>query len=126
MPMPNDAARSTKTAGTMTSRRGGSREVPLDGEMSTRKSVRHLRCNASTPFRAMGATGARSCRYPGMRPALRPLYCLPVGDHCALTLRLQCGRTVDLVFFDGAGICGSVGVWSLAGHAVHFVVAGDA
>jgi hypothetical protein len=60
-----------------------------------------------------------------MQPALTPLYCLPVGDHCALTLRLPCGRSLDLVLFDGGGCTRSVGVWKLRGRAVLVVAAAE-
>lgn len=75
---------------------------------------------------ALDATTPRARRYMGMQLALRPLYTLPVGGHCALTLRLPCGRSLDLVLYDGGGHARSVFVWSMRGHAVHFVVAGDA
>jgi hypothetical protein len=62
----------------------------------------------------------------GMQLALRPLYTVPIGDHCAVVLRLPCGRSVDLIIYDGSGVTTTVCVWRVAGCAVHFVVARDA
>lgn len=61
-----------------------------------------------------------------MQPALRPLYCLPVRDHCALTLRLPCGRALDLVLFAGPGFARSFVVVQLTGCALRVVTAGIA
>jgi hypothetical protein len=60
-----------------------------------------------------------------MQLVLRPLYCLPVGDHCALTLRLPCGRVLDLILYDGGGVTRSIGVWRLAARAIHAAIAHD-
>jgi hypothetical protein len=60
-----------------------------------------------------------------MQLALRPLYCFPIGDHFALTLRLPCGRALDLVLYDGGGLTRSIGVWRHAAIAIRVVIAHD-
>ena len=59
-----------------------------------------------------------------MQPVLRPLYCLPLGDNCALTLRLPCGRALDLVLFAGPGFARSFVVVQFTGRALCVVTAG--
>jgi hypothetical protein len=64
-------------------------------------------------------------RYLDMQIVFRPLYCRAFGDHCTLTLRVPCGRALDLLFYDGGGFTRSIGVWRLAGGAIHVAIAHD-
>lgn len=55
--------------------------------------------------------------------ALQPLYALPVDDHYTLTLRLPCGRALDLEVH--AGVTRGYGVWRLRGALLCVVSAGE-
>lgn len=58
--------------------------------------------------------------------ALVPLYCVPVHDHHALTVRLPRGGPAELVLYDGGGVTRSVAVWRLSGCVLLLVPAADA
>lgn len=62
----------------------------------------------------------------GMTVPASPLYILPT-DFGALRVAFRWrGRLLELLVFDGGGVCRSTGVWRWGGQAVGWSMRGDA